>query len=133
MEMYELNSQNSIFMHDNDPKHTAKKTTEWLKVQRLEVLKWPANSPDLNPIENIWNILELRIRKRKIRFNSKDELWAIMQEEWYKIDTSFIKDLYLSMPARITDCIKGKGGIQDSEIKFLFLVTGFFNHRFFVI
>ncbi len=40
-----------VFQHDNEPKHTAKATEEWLKKKHIKVLEWPSQSPDINPIE----------------------------------------------------------------------------------
>jgi transposase len=96
-------------MQDNDPKHTSKKAKEWLRVQNVRVLSWPANSPDLNPIENLWRYLEMKLRERKTRFSNKDDLWEILQEEWYKIDLEIIKKLYISILRRINECIGKKG------------------------
>ncbi|QRW15697.1 Transposable element Tcb2 transposase [Rhizoctonia solani] len=100
----------TVFQHDNDPKHTAKVTQEWLNTQQLSVLPWPANSPYMNIIENVWDYLDRCVRMRHQLPTRANDLWAILQEEWECIPQAYIDKLYDSMTERVQEVIDRKGG-----------------------
>jgi hypothetical protein len=100
-------AQNWIFQHDNDPKHTSKLVKEWFSENGIRVLKWPAQSPDLNPIEHLWDELERRLGDRK--FTRPDDFFAALQEEWSRIPMDVFMKLVDSMPRRCEAVIRAKG------------------------
>ena len=71
---------------------------------------WPSNSPDLNPIENLWHVLRSNIRKRKRQPRNRKELEKALQEEWNKLDMGVINSLIDSMPSRMQAVIDARGG-----------------------
>ncbi len=96
-----------IFQQDLAPAHTAKGTKSWFNDHGITVLDWPANSPDLNPIENLWSIVKRKMRDT--RPNNADELKATVKETWASIPPQQCHKLITSMPRRIEAVIKAKG------------------------
>ncbi|KAJ4427325.1 hypothetical protein ANN_24945 [Periplaneta americana] len=80
-----------MFYQDNGPKHNSYIVQEYLLYKCPKVLHPPAQSPDLNPIEHLWEELDRRVRSRPI--SSKEELKARLQEEWKKIPINITKKI----------------------------------------
>lgn len=98
-----------IFMHDGAPCHKGKRVTEFLRSNKIEVLSWPGNSPDMNPIENIWSVLKAEIAKQTI--TNKQQLLENVISVWARDDkiSSKCETLVHSMPSRVEALIKAKG------------------------
>jgi transposase len=99
---------NFIFQQDGDPKHTAKIVSEWFTKNRIKKLDWPAQSPDMNPIEHLWTIIKRKVRERAP--TNKTELEKVLREEWELLDKDTMKKLVESMPQRVAEVIKARGG-----------------------
>jgi transposase len=106
----EVRFMRTILMEDNAPIHTSRLTRAHHEQYRMLQMHWPANSPDLNPIENVWRLLKYHIGKC---FPKTDvEVQQYIEEEWAKMDLKdFIKYIE-SMPARCQAVIDVDGGHQ---------------------
>ncbi len=107
LEQHMLPSRQRVFQQDNAKPHTAAITTVWLRSRRVRVLNWPACSPDLSPIENIWHIIKRKIRQR--RPQTLQQLETYIRQEWDQVPTPKLQKRITSMPRRLQTVLKRRG------------------------
>lgn len=100
----------TVFQHDNARPHTARLTQDFLDNANVQVLTWPACSPDLNPIEHLWDHLDRRIRSRRVPPVNAQDLERCLREEWQLITPNVIRRLTSSVRRRVRACIDAHGG-----------------------
>ena len=99
-----------IFQEDISPVYTCKFAKQWRESMDIESLEWPPNSPDLNLIEHVWYILKISIKKMAVRPRTVPDLVKAIQKAWNEIDEDILNKLVESLPNRLADVIKVKGG-----------------------
>lgn len=98
----------AIFQQDNAPCHKARSVMTWFEENGIDILPWPARSPDLNPIEHLWNDLDLKLLEKT--HNNLAELQVALTKLWNEIPKARCAYLIESMPKRIELCIQAQGG-----------------------
>ncbi|MDI4567641.1 MAG: hypothetical protein E7Y34_00950 [Mycoplasma sp.] len=99
----------NLFMDDNARPHRANIVSECLQSEDITRMDWPAFSPDLNPVEHVWDMLGRRVAARQPPPTCLPELRRALLFEWCNIPQDQIDNLILSMPRRCTDCIASSG------------------------
>ena len=94
-------------LQDNDPKHKSVLVRTWLHNNGISMLDFPPYSPDLNPIENLWNDMARRVELRPAA--TVEELQDVIAEEWAATSLPFLCKLACSMPKRCQAVIDAKG------------------------
>ena len=107
LRMFEIH-QSEFFLQDGAPCHTSKLTKKWLADNDIPLMDWPGNSPDLNPIENLWNVMKNKVAKKDT--SSIPKLKTAILDVWTQdFTTSYLENLTNSMPKRLNDVLKCKG------------------------
>ena len=96
-----------IFMQDNMLCHKAKTMLSFFEEEGIAVMKWPPQSPDMNPLENVWKIIGEKAQNRNPQ--NIDDLLGFLKEEWESITTTFCKKLIGSCGRRCNEEILCKG------------------------
>ena len=97
-------------MQDNARPHVAQCVSQFLDTVGIEVTVWPSCSPDLSPIEHLWDILGKRIKARNVLPETLQDLQRALLHEWGEIDQQVIRNLIQSIPRRMQAVIDARGG-----------------------
>ena len=100
---------NHVFQQDNARCHISRVAMNFLNDNHIRTLPWPALSPDLNPIEHLWDELGRRVRRRVNPPESIDQLQRALTDEWNNIPQAFVMRLIGSMRRRCLAVINARG------------------------
>lgn len=97
-----------IFLQDNAPAHNANTTRTYLANRGIRLIDWPGNSPDLNPIEPLWEMAQRRLSKNLPR--NVHQFWELVSHAWLSLPTWMVRRYIMSMPRRLQAVIDAEGG-----------------------
>ncbi|GFU74401.1 transposable element Tcb1 transposase [Trichonephila clavipes] len=98
-----------LFMDDNARRHGSNIVNEFLQSEDITHMDWPVYSPNLNPIEHVWDMLGRRIAARQLPPTCLPEVRSVLLDEWYNIPQDQIDNWILSMPRRCRASIASSG------------------------
>ena len=95
-----------LFINDNAPVHRAHTVDNYKDQSEVTSMKWLAQSPDLNIIQNIWLYMKRELQKSAINIATKNDLLREIQSVWWNIELDYIRNVYQSIPDRLDNVIK---------------------------
>jgi transposase len=99
-----------VMQKDRAKYHFAPILTAYKDSHKVQRLDWPPQSPDLSLIENLWKRLKDRISARRHKIRNIEEIKIALQQEWAKLEEEILNELMKSMPKKINEILKNKGG-----------------------
>jgi transposase len=99
-----------VYMDDNARPHHSRAVTTYLQSEAMTSVPWPAMSPDLNPIEHIWDMLGHHIQAREPPVQNICQLEAALDREWQQLSQQDIRRLTGGMRRRVEAVIQARGG-----------------------
>jgi transposase len=106
---FEASEVELVFQQDNAPCHKARRVMEFMEDKGLSTIEWPAQSPDLSPIEVLWNVLKMKLKARDPRPRTRPSIIVAIKEIWLELDDNIRKNLCMGFRDRMRECIKNKG------------------------
>lgn len=97
------------FQGDNASVHRAHITRDYKLGNNISAIVWPAQSPDINIIENVWLRIKRTLQNRQQNITTPEELFAVVSDIWTSIDQNYVRTLYDSILRRLLAVIKSKG------------------------
>ena len=101
--------ENQVYQKDGDSIHRSGFTHSWPSEKGVRTIGWPAKSPDLNIIENIWGIMAHRVYLRQRQFHTVEQLKEVIEDVWATNNGELLQKLYRSIPRRILALLDGRG------------------------
>ena len=98
-----------LFMDDNAAVHRAHTVENYKHQNEVTSMEWPAQSPDLNTIENIWVYMKKELQKSAVDITTKNDFLREIQSVWRNIELDYIRNLYQSISDRLNNVIEMKG------------------------
>ena len=99
-----------ILQQDGASIHRSYQTKQWLEENDVKILQWPAKSPDLNPIENLWGVMVRRVYHGCRQFRTVTDLDEVVMETWFDLGQEYLDKLIESLPRRVREVIRKHGG-----------------------